>query len=241
MKDFEASVPQPAADPGAPAAGAASSAAGEEPGLSDSPRGKRGPDLTRWLQDWQDGDAEAGDRLFEIVYRDLRRLAGRHLGRKDGLTLQPTELVHEAYFKIQSSSHLRWDSRLQFYGFAARVLRHVLVDRMRHGAAAKRDRGALATGLDLDHLAAPAPDVDIVALDQALGRLAAHDAEAARVVELRYFGGLTVPEVAELMGLGTATVTRRWNMARAWLRQLLTEVDGDAAAADSGVDDGGAP
>ncbi len=194
--------------------------------------GSRVEDLTGLLQAWQGGDTGAGEALFRRVYGDLRRIAGRHLFARTDLTIEPTEAVNEAYLKLARAGHLEWHNRLSFFGLASKVVRQVLVDRQRHRAAIKRGGAAEHVKVDASRLAGSSRQVDSLALDEALTKLAGHNPQAARIVELRYFGGLTVPEVADLLGIGTATVSRRWQMARAWLRRELTT---EIARADSAV------
>lgn len=185
------------------------------------PEAGAGGEITALLEAWRAGDGAAADQLFERVYPDLRRIAMRQLRARGNVTFEPTEVVHEAYLKLEKAGSLTWNNRLQFFGLAAQVVRQVLVDRFRSQGASKRGSGQRALELDGTHLELPAPSLDLLALDQALAHLAEHDGEAARVVELRYFGGLSIPEIAELLGIGTATVSRRWSMARAWLRREL--------------------
>lgn len=189
-------------------------------------------DLTGLLQAWQGGDTGAGEALFRRVYADLRRIAGRHFFAREDLTIEPTEAVNEAYLKLLKAGHLQWHNRRSFFALASEVVRQVLVDHQRRHAALKRGGAAKHVEVDASRIAESSRSVDILALDEAMTRLAAHDPRAARIVELRYFGGLTVPEVADLLGIGTATVSRRWQMARAWLRrELTTEEHRDDSAA----------
>ncbi|MCH9647485.1 MAG: sigma-70 family RNA polymerase sigma factor [Deltaproteobacteria bacterium] len=176
-------------------------------------------DITILLQAWQEGESGAADRLFERIYPELRRIADRQLRLRENVTFQPTELVNEAYLKLEANGSLRWENRLQFFALAAKILRQILVDRFRNKATLKR--GSACKTVALEEVELPAVDLDFLALDQALERLADLDPEAAQFVELRYFGGLTIPEIADFLGLGTATVSRRWQMARAWLRSEL--------------------
>lgn len=179
-------------------------------------------DVTQVLARLRSGEAGAADQLAPLVYAELRRLAGAAMRRERAEhTWQPTELVHEAYMRLVTAPHPAWRDRRQFYGLAARVMRQVLVDHARGRARAKRDGGARVT-LD-EGIAAPAAAVDALALDGALDQLAAADARAARVVELRYFAGLTLEEVAEVVGASLATVKRDWHFARAFLRLALND------------------
>lgn len=180
-------------------------------------------ELTVLLQAWHAGEPEAAEHLFERVYPELRSIAQRQLRLRRNVTFQPTEVVSEAYLKLERAGRLEWNSRLQFFGLAARIVRQVLVDRLRSKVADKRGSGVVATTIGDNDALVEAPDVDLLDLDQALDRLATLDARAARIVELRYFGGLTVPETARLLDIGTATVSRSWQMARAWLRRALDQ------------------
>ncbi len=195
-------------------------------------------DITRLLDRWAQGDAEALAALVPMVYDELKDLAQHYLrNEREGHTLQPTALVHEAYLRLAGQREARLHNRTHFYGAAAQVMRRVLVDHARHRSAAKRQQSAgaaeamPAVALDV------APDVrmDLVALDDALTRLAAIAPDRARVVELRYFGGLSIEETAEYLGLGAATVKRRWNYARAWLYRALS--DGGARASAGSIPD----
>jgi len=174
--------------------------------------------VTQLLLAWGDGDRAALEGLVPVVYGELRRIAGRYL-RRERLdhTLQPTALVHEAYLKLIDQQRARWQNRAQFFGVAAQLMRRVLVDHAREHAAAKRGGGVRPVTL-LDAAGAlPARGIDVLALDEALARLTALYPEQGRLVELRYFGGLTIEETGEVLGLSPATVKRQWATARAWL------------------------
>jgi len=177
------------------------------------------------LESWSAGNPEALERLMPLVYDELRRVASRHLGReRREHTLQPTALVHEAYLRLVDQRSAKWRSRAQFFAVAARVMRRILVDHARARGAAKRGQGAVRVSLDdVRPPAAPArgDEVDLVALDAALERLADLDERQARIVELRYFAGLSIEETAGALGIGAATVKRDWALARAWLRREL--------------------
>jgi RNA polymerase sigma factor (TIGR02999 family) len=178
--------------------------------------------VTRLLLEWKRGDPAALDRLLPVVYAELRRIASRRLRReRSGHTLQPTALVHEAYLRLVQAPEVDWRDRAHFFAVAARVMRQVLVDHARTRDAAKRGGGAHKVAIE--EVAEPrvSVDVDLLALDQALGRLTDLDPEQARVVELRYFGGLTIEETAEVMNVSPATVKRDWTLAKAWLRREL--------------------
>ena len=170
------------------------------------------------------GGQEAFDELFPLVYAELRRIAGREMRHeKPGRTLQTTALVHEAYLRLLKDAALSFESRAHFLGVAARAMREILIEHARARTARKRG-GAGAVRITLDDLVAPVttPSVDVLALDEALERLARLDERHARVVELRYFGGLSVEETAAALGLSPATVKRAWTLARAWLFRELT-------------------
>jgi RNA polymerase sigma-70 factor (ECF subfamily) len=190
-----------------------------------------GSEITRLLHEWQGGDQEALDRLIPLVSRELRDLASRYLSREwSQRTFQPTALVNEAWIKLLGTHKVDWQSRAHFFGIAARIMRRILVDRARHDGRMKRGSGiARLTLEDTDPAApvTPVDPVDAVALDRALTRLEALDAQQGRIVELRFFGGLTIQETAEVMRISSGTVKRSWVVARAWLYRELT---GDSAA-----------
>ncbi len=177
-------------------------------------------DITALLKGWSGGDREALERLMPVVYAELRRLAAAHLrSERPDHTLQPTALVHEAYLRLQGQRSVEWANRGHFFGIAARIMRRILVDHARRRRALKRDAAAL-------HLAAAEPEApdqapELIALDTALTSLEKLDPQQARVVELRFFGGMTVEETAEATGISTATVKREWRTARAWLRREI--------------------
>jgi RNA polymerase sigma factor (TIGR02999 family) len=192
-------------------------------------------DLTGLLRAWSAGDPGAADELIPIVYEELRRQASRYLGReRTEHTLQPTALVNEAYMRLAEQRRVQWHDRGQFFAVAATVMRRLLVDYARRHGASKR--GACCTiSLGDEEVVAltPAPDVDVLALNDALTELAEIDPLRMRLVELRFFGGLTTDETAEALGVSSATVTRGWRLARAWLHTRLT----DGAAADGQAGD----
>lgn len=187
-----------------------------------------GPDeVTRLLMEVQQGDRSALDRLLPLVYGELRNVAARQLRReREGHTLQPTALVHEAYLELAGQRRLQWQSRAHFIGIAAHLMRQILVHHGRRRRAAKRAGGLVQVTLDDAVLGTKGQDIDVVALHEALEALGAKDARLARVVELRYFGGLTIEETAEVLDIGTATVEREWRAARAWLRRELDAAQG---------------
>lgn len=181
-------------------------------------------DVTSLLERWNRGDAQAHEALLALLYDELRALAGRLLrGERDNHTLQPTALVHEAYMRLVGLRTLTLESRRHFYGAAAGTMRRVLVDHARQRKARKRG-GPDAVRVDvddLDTLAGPA-GLDFEALDEALTALGVAAPEQAKVVELRYFAGLSLEETAEVLGVSTATVKRHWAFARAWLYRALS-------------------
>ena len=195
-----------------------------------------GADVTGLLVAWSKGDRAALDELLPVVYAELRRQARRALRREAaGHTLQPTALVHEAYLKLVDQRPDRWQGRAQFFGVAARCMRQVLVDAARTRRAVKRGGGARAITLgDAEGLVtapsggAEAAGDDVLGLDEALTRLAALDPDQARIVELRYFAGLTIDDTAATLGISPATVSREWTVARRWLRRELARGAGPA-------------
>lgn len=180
--------------------------------------------VTQLLVDWSNGDQAALDKLMPVVYDELRRLAGNYLRReRAGHTLQPTALVNEAYMKLVDQRNARWQNRAQFFGVAAQLMRRILVDHARVRQAQKRggsNQQQLSLS-DADRIAEK-PNIDLLALHEALNDLAAIDEQQARIVELRFFGGLTIEEASEVLGISHATVERDWTMARAWLRRELS-------------------
>ena len=179
-------------------------------------------EVTALLLRWQEGDRSALDRLLPLVYDQLHHLADRQLRReRQGHTLQPTAVVHETYLRLVDQKRATWQSRAQFFAVAAGMMRRVLVDHARGRRAAKR--GGLAPHLAIDEVDAgiDPPSVDLVDLDDALDKLGALDADQAKIVELRFFGGLTVEETAEVVGSSPATVKRDWHSAKAWLFREL--------------------
>ncbi len=173
------------------------------------------------------GDAAAAAELFPIVYEELRRLAASALRReRTDHTLQPTALVHEAFLRLAETPGTSWENRAHFVAVAARVMRRVLVDHARGRNALKRGNGEIRVPIDDVDVPAVGQDVDLVALDDALARLAMLDERQARIVELRFFGGLSVPETAALIGASERTVKRDWQVARAWLTRELSSSAG---------------
>jgi len=179
--------------------------------------------VSQLLVKWGEGDQAALDKLMPLVYSELRRLAGNYLRReRQNHTLQPTALVNEAYLKLIDQKSARWQNRAHFYGVAAQLMRRILVDHARQHQAAKRG-GPSQERLSITSVGqlGEKPDLDLLALHEALEELKTFDPQQERIVELRYFGGLSIEETAEVMGIGHATVERDWKMARAWLRRKL--------------------
>lgn len=179
--------------------------------------------ITQLLIRWNEGDESALEKLMPLVYSELRRLAGNYLKReRQDHTLQPTALVNEAYLRLVDQSRAKWQNRAQFYGIAAQLMRRILVDHARQKKADKRggSKQQRVSSTNLEAIAAK-PDLDLLALHEALEELAEIDPQQGRIVELKFFGGLSIEEVAEVMRIGHATVERDWKMARAWLRRKL--------------------
>jgi RNA polymerase sigma-70 factor, ECF subfamily len=179
-------------------------------------------EISLLLDQYRDGQAEAFERLMELVYDDLRRLAAWQLqSERPGHTLQPTALVHEAYLKLAGQNPVEWQNKAHFFALAAQVMRHILVDHARARQRDKRGGGQSSVALDealkLSHPSEPG----LVELDEALSMLARQDARKSRIVELRYFGGLSIEETAEVLGISPTTVRREWTLAKAWLRREL--------------------
>lgn len=180
-----------------------------------------GHEVTRLLAELQRGVPEAADRLAPLVYDELHQIAVHAMRREsDGHTLQPTELVHEAFVRLMGQRNVDWRNRSHFYGIASQAIRRILIDHARRRHAAKRDHGIRVT-LDESIGTSAHESLDLLALEDALTRLEAADARQARVVELRFFGGLDIPETAEALGVSPATVKRDWAFARAFLLRAL--------------------
>ncbi|HEX8735675.1 MAG TPA: sigma-70 family RNA polymerase sigma factor [Pyrinomonadaceae bacterium] len=182
--------------------------------------------ITQLLKKWSEGNQEVLDKLMPLVYDELRRQASRYLRReRANHTLQTTALIHEAYLKLIDQNQVEWQNRTHFFAIAAQAMRRILVDYARERNRDKR--GGAAENLPLEEaafvVAAQEKTVDLVALDEALTRLAKFDERQARVVELRYFSGLSIDETAEILGVSNVTVRRDWNMAKAWLHQQITK------------------
>ena len=179
-------------------------------------------EVTQLLREWSGGRQEARDELLGLVYEPLRLIAGRHLNReREGHTLQPTALVHELYLKLVDQRSVAWNDRAHFFAVAAQVMRRILVDHARRKKSDKRGGGMipLTIGAALD--LAAAENFDVVALDVALENLEKIFPQQARIVELRFYAGLTIDEAASVLGVSPATISREWTMARAWLRREM--------------------
>jgi RNA polymerase sigma factor (TIGR02999 family) len=179
--------------------------------------------ITELLVGYGRGDKEALDQLMPIVYDELRRQAARYLRREQaGHTLQTTALIHEAYLRLVDQRHVQWQNRAHFFGIASQLMRRILVDHARTKKRVKRGGSDIKVSLADANVAVKGQDLDVVALDEALDRLAQIDEQQSRVVELRFFSGLTVEETAEVMGISKATVKRDWSVAKAWLYRELS-------------------
>ncbi|MDT4968288.1 MAG: hypothetical protein QOJ64_3025 [Acidobacteriota bacterium] len=180
--------------------------------------------VTELLHDWSSGDKSALNKLMPLVQSELHRLANAYLRReRANHTLQPTALVNEAYLKLVDQKNAKWQNRAQFFGVAAQLMRRILVDHARVHQAQKRG-GSDQERLSLTNIESPtdSPNLDLLALHEALEELAKLDEQQSRIVELKFFGGLSIEETTEVLGVGHATVERDWKMARAWLRSKLT-------------------
>ena len=181
------------------------------------------PNVTELLHAWSGGDKAALDKLIPVVYDELRRQAARYLrGERPGHTLQTTGLVNEAYLRLVDQKNVRWQNRAHFYGIAAQLMRRILVDHARAKHRAKRGGADLRVSLDDAMAITKGRDIDLVALDEALQRMAKIDPQQSRVVELRFFSGLNVKDTAEVLGISPATVKRDWAVAKAWLHRELS-------------------
>jgi RNA polymerase sigma factor (TIGR02999 family) len=178
--------------------------------------------VTALLGEWSRGDQSALNRLLPLVYAELRRMAARQFRtERHGHTLQPTALVHEAYLRLVGQRHVDWQNRAHFFGVAAQVMRRVLVDHARRHAAGKRGEGIQCLSMEDVREIPASNDVPILALDRALDRLQIVDAELAKIVELRAFGGLTIEEAAHVLNVSPSTAKRDWRTAKAWLNREL--------------------
>jgi RNA polymerase sigma factor (TIGR02999 family) len=185
--------------------------------------GERPQDITVLLMAWENGEEDALARLMPLVYPELQRIARKHLARGfPANTLESAAVVNEAYLKLIRAHGIRCESRVQFFAFCAQVIRHILVDHARNRRYAKRGGGVVQIPIDESLLCARTQGVDVLALDEALASLTKFDPRKGRVVELRYFGGLSVEETSEALQISTETAKRDWKMAKAWLLRELT-------------------
>ncbi len=181
------------------------------------------PNVTQLLIGWANGDRDALDHLVPLVYDELRRQARRYLRREQvGHTLQTTALIHEAYLRLIDQNNVQWQNRAHFFGISAQLMRRILVDHARGKHREKRGGSAVRVSLVDATAVSKGQDLNVVALDEALERLSQIDEQQAKIVELRFFSGLTVEETAEVLGISTATVKRDWRMAKAWLHRELS-------------------
>ena len=179
--------------------------------------------ITQLLLKWSDGDQTALDQLMPLVYDELRQLARSYLRRRGNQhSMEPTALVNEAYLRLVNQHQVNWQCRAQFFGLAAKLMRNLLVDYVRERRAAKRGGGQNNLSLNHADQTTRQSEIDLIALDEALNRLSALSERQSRIVELRYFSGLTIPETAEALGVSSATVEREWSAARAWLYSELS-------------------
>jgi RNA polymerase sigma-70 factor, ECF subfamily len=179
-------------------------------------------EITTLLRAWTSGDEEAGDRLFRLIYPQLHRVVSRRLrAERPAGNLQTTDFLHETYLRLVRQRQVDWKDRAHFFAVAATLVRRVIVDHLRHGSRRRRGGGSRQVSVDEVVLAVTAPPVDLLALDRALTELAVVNPTASRVVDLRYFGGLSLEETADVLGLGRATAVRTWRFARSWLGQRL--------------------
>ena len=180
-------------------------------------------EITRYLEDYSNGNREAVDKLLPLVYSELRRLAHSYLQReRSDLTLQTTALVHEAYLKLIDQHSVTFQNRAHFFALSAQAMRRILLDNARSRDAEKRGNGLKISLEDISNIAGDS-NHDLIALDAALTELEAFDPAQAKIVELRYFGGMTIDETAEVLNISSATVKREWAMARAWLFERMTD------------------
>ena len=181
-------------------------------------------EVTRLLADWAKGDRSALDKLFPLVHSELRRIAQRQMSQeRPGHTLQATALVNEAYLKLAGQQGFDWQNRAHFFAVCAQVMRHILIDHARAHARDKRGGGAVKVSLNDALVVADDQASHFIALDEALRRLESLDPQKGKIVELRYFGGLSIEEAAEVMNVSSRTVRREWQRAKAWLYRMMTE------------------
>src|SRR5258705_952397 len=184
------------------------------------------PEVTQLLVAWGNGDQSARDQLMPLVYEELHRLAHQYMRReRPGNTLQTSGLVNEAFLKLVNQRELQWQNRAHFFGIAAQIMRRILVDYARNRGYAKRGGNAQRVSLNEALTASAERSAEVIALDEALNNLTAMDERKGKVVELRFFGGLSIEETAELLGVSPGTVMRDWTLAKAWLRRAMTTND----------------
>lgn len=195
------------------------------PESSPSPDAASAADVTELLRQWSNGSEAALERLMPLVYEECRQIAARQMrGERDEHTLSPSALVNELYLRLVEQRRTTWSNRAHFFGIAAQLMRRVLVDHARARLAGKRDGGRLVVSLEAaDGVATPSPLTDVLAIDEALQRLGSMDPDQLRIVELRFFGGLTVEETAHVLDRSPRTVKREWQLAKAWLFRELSE------------------
>ena len=181
--------------------------------------------ITRILQEWSEGEQEASERLMPLVYEELRRQASMYMRRERiGHTLQTTALIHEAYLKLIDQRDVNWQNRAHFFGIAAQAMKRILVDHAKSKHRGKR--GGIVENLPLDEarfVISEGKSVDLIALDEALTRFAKFDPQQAKIVELKYFAGMQIEEIAEALRISPTTVKREWNSAKAWLHNEITK------------------
>ena len=186
------------------------------------------PQITELLEAWSDGDENSLERLMPLVERELRRIAHNYMRRENANhTLQTTALVNEAYLKLVDNTRADWKNRAQFFGIAAQIMRRILLNHARDRTAAKRGAGAAHVNLEDVSIISPEKSKELIALDEALEKLKTFDALKSRIVEMRYFGGLTVAETAEVLGIAEPTVLLHWRLARAWLQNAIGNKNAD--------------
>ncbi len=187
-------------------------------------------DVTQLLLAWREGDEGALDKLLPLVYEELHRLAARYMRRESpGHTLQTSALVNEAFIRLIDQQQVHWQNRAHFFGIAAQLMRRILLDHARSQARAKRGGGALRVSFDEAAIVSGQRAAELIALDDALNALTAFDSRKSRIVELRFFGGLSNEEVAEVMGMSLRTVEREWRKAKVWLHHAMSEGSPDDA------------
>jgi RNA polymerase sigma factor (TIGR02999 family) len=181
-------------------------------------------EMTQWLLDWSAGDKTALDQLMPLVYDELRRLAHYHLGReRQGHTLQTTALVNEAYLRLIDQQRVQWQNRAHFFGIASQLMRRILVDHARSRHYAKRGGGAQRVSLDEALVVAQERAAEVLALDDALTALAGIDQRKSQIVEMRFFGGLSIEETAAVLAVSPGTIMRDWTLAKAWLHREISK------------------